>query len=185
MSGSHGAPWSGARSLRRSALLDVVLVLLTLAVLGVVGGFVWSALVDAPSFVRTAGGAQMDQIQLSDIVTIDGWYFTVAAIGGLLAGIVLMLLRPHRPVLMVVMLTLGGALAAWVMLRVGLAAGPPDPAAVLEHAAVGTRAPVRLRVHAGGVDYAWPGAALLGALLVLLLVSPRRDAAGETADAGD
>lgn len=159
---------------RRGALVDVVLVLVTFAVLGVVGGFVWNALVSPPTFVRTANGGEMDQVQLAGIITIDGWFFTVAAVAGLVAGGVLMLLRPRRPVLVVVLLTLGAALASWLMLQVGLAVGPPDPGPVLAHAAVGTRAPIQLQPHASGVELAWPGAALLGALLVLLLVTPRR-----------
>lgn len=161
-------------TLRRSGgLVDAVLVLGTFAVLGVLGAFVWKAVVHLPSFVRTAQGGAMGQIQLARIVDIDGWFFTVGAAAGLLAGMAFMLTRPRRPVLVVVLLAAGGALASWLMLRVGLAVGPPNPDAVLAHAAVGTRAPVRLQPHASGVEFAWPGAALLGALLVLLVHSPR------------
>lgn len=154
---------------------DAALVLGAFAVLGVAGAYVWKAAVHLPSFVRTRHGGAMGQIQLSRIVDIDGWFFTVAAVAGLVAGMVFMLARPRRPVLVVVLLTAGGALAAWLMLRVGLAVGPPDPSGVLAHAATGTRAPVQLQPHASGVAYAWPGAALLGALLVLLVHSPRAE----------
>jgi hypothetical protein len=173
----NGAGVSAPVDQRRGALADVVIVLVTFAVLGVVGALVWNAVVSPPTFVRTTNGGEMDQVQLSRIVTIDGWFFTVGAVAGLVAGIVLMLLRPRRPILLVVLLTLGGALASWLMVHVGLAVGPPDPGPALAHAAVGTRAPVQLRPHASGVEFAWPGAALLGALLVLLLVSPRTNTA--------
>jgi len=170
---------------RRGALADALIVLVTFAVLGVVGAVVWNALVSPPTFVRTANGGQMDQIQLAGIVSIDGWFFTVGAVAGLTAGIVLMVLRPRRPILLVVLLTLGGALASWLMLRVGLAVGPPDPGPALAHAAVGTRAAVQLRPHASGVEFAWPAAALLGGLLVLLLVGPRTAGVPQTVEHED
>lgn len=165
---------------RSGGLVDAALVLGTFAALGILGAFVWKAVVQLPSFVRTANGGAMGQIQLARIVGIDGWFFTVGAVAGLVAGMALMLARPRRPVLVVVLLTAGGALASWLMLRVGLALGPPDPGGVLAHAAVGTRAPVQLEPHASGVEYVWPGAALLGAVLVLLVHSPRRVASAES-----
>lgn len=163
---------------RGGALLDAAWVLGSFAVLGVVGAFVWKAVVRLPTFVQTARGGAMDQIQLARIVGIDGWFFTIGAVAALVAGAILMVARPRRPVLLVVLLALGGALASWLMLHIGLAVGPSDPGGVLAHAAVGTRAPVPLQPHATGVEYAWPGAALLGALLVLLLVTPRSQDTG-------
>lgn len=152
---------------------DAGLTLLVFAVLGVAGGFLWHHLVTLPTFTRTPQGGSMDQIQLAGMIGIDGWFFVIGGVGGLLAGIALMLRRGAVPVLVVLLLLVGGALASYLMLKVGLHLGPGDPASALTTAKDGATVPVQLRPQAHGVEFAWPLGALVGALLVLLFVSPR------------
>lgn len=157
----------------RRFFLDLAIVLGVFAVLGTIGAVLWHQLVDLPHFTRTAAGGSMDQIQLAGMVGIDGWFFTLALVLGLLGGAVLLLLRPREPVEMAVLVALGGALASWLMLQVGLHLGPGDPGAALRAAAAGADVPVRLKPQATGVELAWPIGAVLGALVILLTTSPR------------
>lgn len=148
--------------------VDVAAVAVTFAVLGVAGAFLWHHQVHLPAYTRTAQGAVLDQLQLSKMVAIDGWYAVIAVAGGLVAGILLTWLRGRDPLVMVVLLVAGGALAAWVMLRLGAHLGPPDPRGTLDSLPKGGHAPVPLQPHARGVEYIWPMAALVGAIAVLL-----------------
>lgn len=156
----------------RRLFLDAVWVVGTLAVLGVVGALVWDALVDLPSYQRTAQGAVLDQVQLAGLIGIDGWFVAVGGVAGLVAGGALMYFRPGDPLLTVVWLAAGGALAAWLMVEVGLLVGPADPGSVLSSLKPGEHAAVQLHPHATGVEFIWPIAALLGGLLVLLSTGP-------------
>ena len=122
----------------------------------------------------------MDQVQLARVIGIDGWYFVIAAVGGLLGGTVLMWLRRSDPLVLVVLLVIGAGIAAWVMVSMGVHLGPPDPDPVLRAAKEGATVPVQLRLKAQGVELAWPLGAVVGALLVLLLVTPRPAAQAES-----
>lgn len=171
------------RTLPIAPLIDVVASAVVFVALAVAGAFVWRAVTDLPVFTRSAQGGLMDQVQLAKAVSIDGWFFTIGAVGGLVGGAVLMLVRRSRPILMVVLTAAAGALASWVMLQAGLHLGPPDPDVVLRSAAPGTHVPVQLRTMAHSVEFAWPLGGLLGGLLVLLLVSPRRATQGSSSEA--
>ena len=149
--------------LRHPVVADAALVLGWFLVLGVLAAVVWWQLTPLAEYTRTAANAEMDERQLGVQVSTDGWYLTIAAVGGLVSGIVLLSLRGRDPVAMVLFVTLGSLLGGWVMMRVGLWLGPADPAHVLPHTAVGGKVPLRLEPHAPGVVYAWPITALLGA----------------------
>jgi hypothetical protein len=157
----------------RAFFVDLALVLAVFAVLGTVGAVLWHQLVDLPHFTATDQGGSMDQVQLTRVIGIDGWFAVIALVLGIGAGVALLLLRPAEPVEMVVLVVLGGAFASWLMLKVGLHLGPGDPGEALRHAAAGTRVPVQLRPQAKGVELGWPIGAALGALAVLLFVNPR------------
>ena len=159
-------PVLGGR-LRHPVVADAALVLGWFLVLGVLAAVVWWQLTPLAEYTRTAANAEMDERQLGVQVSTDGWYLTIAAVGGLVSGIVLLSLRGRDPVAMVLFVTLGSLLGGWVMIRVGLWLGPRDPTFVLPHTAVGGKVPLRLEPHAPGVIYAWPISALLGAVGVV------------------
>lgn len=169
---------------RQPLVRDAGFVLAWFVVLGVVGALVWWQLTPLAEFTRTASNAEMGEEQLGRQVSADGWYFTVAAVGGLLSGIALLSLRRRDPVTTVVLVTLGALLAGWVMLRVGLWLGPPDPKSVLPGVAVGAKVPLQLEPHAHGVLYVWPVAALLGAIGVIWGTSEHHDDASGDALGG-
>lgn len=152
----------------RAAAIDVVATAFVFAVLGAVGAVLWYHQADLPTFTRVGHGGEMNQIQLSKLIGIDGWFFAIAAVGGLLAGVVLTVARSRRPVLMVLLVIAGSVLASWLMLSIGLQLGPGKTSVALAHAAKGATVPVRLKPQATGVEFAWPICALVGALIVIL-----------------
>ena len=169
-------------------VLDLLIALVLFAVLGLLGAFVWDRVTDLPTFTRTAQSAQMDQLRLSGLFAIDGWFAIIAVVLAVLGGFGLLLWRSREPVWIVVVGLVGSAVAAWVMRDVGKWIGPPKPEDVLGHAPVGTQAPVQLTLadhhflwsigghhlvsfHAPTVAIAWPLGAVLGMLSVLLFSS--------------
>jgi hypothetical protein len=169
-----GLTSTGDRAVGRHPLLrDAGVVALWFVVLGVVGAFVWWQVTPLAEYTRTAANAEMDEQQLGVQVSADGWYFVIAAVGGVVSGVALLAWRRRDPIAMVVLVTLGALLAAWVMLRVGLWLGPGDPKDALRHVAVGATVPMQLQTHAHGVVTVWPIAALLGALGVIFGLDDR------------
>lgn len=151
----------------RDLAVDAAVVLAWFVVLGVVGAVAWWQLTPLAEFTRTSTDAQMGEEQLGRQVSSDGWYFTVAAAAGLVSGVVLLAWRKRDPVATVVLVVLGAVLASWLMARVGLWLGPEPPKSALRHVPVGGTVPIQLETHADGVRFAWPVAAMLGALAVL------------------
>lgn len=160
----------------RELARDAAIVVGWFVALGVLAAVVWWQLTPLAEYTRTATNAQMDEEQLGVQVSADGWYLTIAAVAGLLSGVALPSLRRRDPVAMVVLLTLGSLLGGWLMMRVGLWLGPADPKTVLPHVSVGSKVPLRLEPHAHGVIYAWPIAALLGAVGVIWGTEDRGEA---------
>ncbi|MCW2781882.1 MAG: hypothetical protein JWR35_2331 [Marmoricola sp.] len=171
----------------RAVLVDAGIVLGTFALLGVIGAFIWHQVTPLATYTATKDNALMDQLQLAKQVSTDGWFFMIALGGGLLAGAGLMWWRGRDPVVTVVLIALGSALAAFLMVRVGLDLGPGDLKAAFAKAAVGEKVPIRLAPHGGDVrlnllgvhlsapivSFMWPIGAVLGTLGVLFLTPPR------------
>ena len=151
----------------RGLLADAAAVLGVLLLLGLVAGVVWPQLVDPVVFTRTADDVASGEVALAEQFDADGWYVVLAAVAGVVAGVVLTLWRDRDPVATVVLLLLGSCVAAWVMQQVGTALGPPDAREALRDAAVGTTAPDRTTVRATAAYAVWPMATSLGAVAVL------------------
>lgn len=148
-------------------LRDAVVVLVWCLLAAVVAAVIWWQVTPLPVFTRTDTGAGMDQVQLGRQVGIDGWYFVLAVVFGVVSGVVLTAWRRRDPIFTVVLVTCAAGLAGWVTAQVGRWLGPADPHQVLAHLAVGQHAPVQLALTAQGAQLAWPMAALLGAIGVL------------------
>ena len=113
------------RRLRQGPGADVVVVLGTFLLLGVVCGVLWWLLVDPAAYTRTArGGAAMSEIELSKRFNADGWYAVIAIVAGFLSGLGLAWWRTRDFRLTTALLVPGAALAAWVMSVVGHGFGP-------------------------------------------------------------
>jgi hypothetical protein len=172
------APPAPSPSPRTPALVPIVRdaawVLAWFVVAGVLGALVWWQVTPLAEFTRSTTSGQMGEDQLGRQVAADGWYFVIAAAGGLVSGVALTALRRRDPLVTVVLVALGALLASGLMLEVGLWLGPGDPDKVLLHAAVGDKVPLQLKTHATGVPLIWPITALLGAVGVLWGVDDRR-----------
>lgn len=188
----------------QGVLADVVAVLGTFLVVGVVCAFVWWLLVDPAEFTRTAGGGgAMGEAQLAKRFDADGWYAVIAIVAGFLSGLGLTWWRSRDFRLTTVLLVPGAALAAATMAVVGRALGPGDPRVTLVHAAPGAMVPVQLAVASvSGLPHwlrwltptylMWPIAVLFGALMVLWSsprpdrtpAAPPADGEGQTGESG-
>lgn len=147
---------------------DIVVVLGTLLGLGLLCGVLWWLLVSPAEFTKLRDGAVMSEVQLGRRFSADGMYIVIAAVAGLLSGLVLTWWRSRDPLLTSGLLLVGSALAAGVMSLTGHLLGPGDTRAALAAAKVGAHVPERLDVDAVTVYLVWPMAVLLGALVVLL-----------------
>ena len=103
-----------------------------------------------------------------------GWYVLVALAGGMLLGAGCAYLLDRSELATLVAVVVGSALAAWVMVEVGVRLGPPDPDVLARTAEDGTRLPGRLEVSRLPPKLSYPAGALLGLAMVYLLTS-RRD----------
>ncbi|MBB5629334.1 hypothetical protein, partial [Sphaerisporangium krabiense] len=128
-----------------------------LVVLGVVAGFTWSALAPRTPYLITRTGPQLTDPTTQSLIAADGWFAVVTGVGGLACGIVAYLVaRKGRPVAMLAGLAVGGLLAGFLTLSVGMSLGDSTiRAAAAGAAAIGSRVDV-LTVNANGVLLAWP-----------------------------
>ena len=158
----------------RRVVVELALVLVGFAVVGVVAGYVWERLWSPTMGVAidhqwTAG----DAIALQHEFSGTGWYVIVASVAGLVAGVVVALLVSRVPLLTLAAVVVGSALAAWLMLVVGTALGPPDQDTVAATAADGTRIPMALSVTGHSAWTSLPAAALIGLIVVFIGLAPR------------
>jgi hypothetical protein len=171
-SAAASAPTQRRSSRVRPALLDALVVGLWFAVAGVVGGWVWAHVTSLPQVAKEGNSATVASEELVKQVATDGWFFVIALGAGVVSGVALMVWRHRDPVLSVVLLALGGGLASWLMIRTGQAWGPGDPIAALRSLPDGAHVSEQLRLHAHGVAWVWPIAAVFGALLYLWVLKP-------------
>ena len=168
-----GRPRGGALD---GPLGDLVVVLGTFAVLGVLAGIAWWLLVDPAEFTKLRAGGSMGEVELGKRFGADGWYVVVAVVAALPAGVAFTWWRSRDYLLTGVLVLVGSVLAAVACAVTGLLLGPGNPDVALAAAPLGAHVPVRLEVApelrvAGlplsSVFLAWPISALVGALLVL------------------
>ena len=168
--GAAQRPAAPPRRTRRTgggAGRDVLIVLGTFVVLGVLCGVLWWLLAPTPEFTKVRGGGNMDELDLGRGFGIVGWYVVIAGVAGLAAGLALSWWRDRDPLLTSGLLVLGSALAAALMALVGHLLGPGDPQAALAVARIGAKVPEQLRVGTLSVYLVWPVAVLVGTLVVL------------------
>jgi hypothetical protein len=153
-------------------LFDVLIVAVWFAVVGLVGGWVWAHVVSLPQVSKEGNAATVPSEELAKQVGMDGWFFVIALAAGVVSGIALLVWRHRDPLLTVVLVALGGGLAAWLMVTAGESFGPGDPIAALRKLPDGAHVSEQLRLHAHGVAWVWPIAAAFGALLYLWVLKP-------------
>lgn len=163
----------------RGDVARVLGVVVGLALWGTVAGVVWEwvwtpvhgVAVDHAWSPGTATGLQGE-------FDGTGWYVVVAVLAGLVGGLVAALVAPRPPLLTLLVVVAGSALAAWLMLAVGTALGPADPAPLAKRAADGTPLPSALTVSGCSPFAAFPIGALIGLVVVFLGRVPRHPRTG-------
>jgi hypothetical protein len=165
---------SGSSSARR-VVAELALVLVGFAAVGAVAGVVWERI-----WSPTVGVAVDHQWTAGDAIGLQhefsgtGWYVVVASVAGILTGVVVALLAHRMPLLTLAAVVVGSVLAAWLMLVVGTALGPPDHEVVAATAADGTRIPMALSVTGRSAFTSLPAGALIGLMVVFIGLAPRR-----------
>jgi hypothetical protein len=111
----------------RQALVASLAVVAGTAVLGVAGGFLWSAVAPRAALVVTGPGvANVVNSETNAFIAADGWYCLICVAGGVISGLLghRLAVRRHDPLAMAAVLI--GALAAglitlWIGEQSGLA----------------------------------------------------------------
>ncbi len=150
------------------ALWQAVVVVGLLSLAGVVAGLVWEWIWTPPSGVVVDQRWFLDEQGLPHDFSGTGSYVAVAAVAGLLVGAAVALLFARSELVTLAAVLVGAALAGWVMYRVGVLAGPPDPRGLASSLEDGTPLPARLRVAGQSPFVAFPSGALVGLLVVYL-----------------
>jgi hypothetical protein len=174
------------RSAARAAVLQLVLTLVVFAALGALAGVVWFWVWTPPvGLVVDHRWVAGNEAALTAQFSGTGWFVVVATIAGLLGGVLVALLLDRLPLLTLLAVILGSALATWVMLHVGAALGPADPVRLAQTAKEGIHLPGRLEVSRRSPWIALPAGALIGLTLVFLGLSARAHVARDTAQERD
>ena len=162
------------RRLPARALVRPGIALALLALVGVLAGVVWEW-VWSPTIgiVVDHRWAPTDALGLQHQFSGTGWYVAVGVVAGLVAGVLVALVSDEVPLLTLVAVVVGAALGAWLMLRVGSALGPEDPARLATTAADGTRLPDNLDVSGRSPWIAYPAGVLIGFIGIYLGLAPR------------
>lgn len=152
---------------------QLVLVVVAFAVVGALAGVVWEWVWTPPEGVAYQGEWLLDIDGLRSDFSSTGLYVVIGTAAGLLTGALVGVVFPHREVASLVGVVLGSALAAWLMLRVGHALGPPDPRPLAAAADDYVRFPSDLRVVGRSPWVALPSGALSGWLVCLIITFHR------------
>jgi hypothetical protein len=155
-------------------LLQAVAVLAVTAGAGAVAGVVWEHFWTAPvGQVQQGQWALVDETGLRADFAGIGLYVVVAAVAGLVVGVLTGLVLDRAELVSLVVLALSALLAGWLMWKVGAHRGPPDPRPLAAGLADGTRLPGDLRLHSRVPFVSFPLGSVLGFALVLLAVGKR------------
>ena len=166
----HASPWWGLR--------DVLIVLLVFAAVGSLAGVLWELWWTPPTGVVVDHAWVPDDAGLRELFTGTGQYVVVALVSGLVAGAASAWFVDRVALLTLVTVVVGSALGAWLMLQVGLALAPPDPALAARTAADGTALPGALEVSGAGAFASLPAGALTGLVIVFIGLTPAPAEAG-------
>jgi hypothetical protein len=165
----HHRP-AGLRGALAQGLVGVAVLVVLGAVAGVVWEWVWSAPVGAVSDHRWVA---VDEAGLRDQFSGTGWFVVVAFVAGLLGGGLVSLFLDRRPLVTLASLVVGSVLGTSLMLLVGEALGPSDPAGAAATARDGTRLPDQLEVAGHSPWIAMPAGALVALALVFFGLANR------------
>jgi len=154
-------------SLHERALF-VLIAALAGALLGIIGGYLWSVIADPPVGVLTERGVFLtSELAYNDAVVMSLWFLMIGFCLGLLAGVGLGLVgRRHGVAVVVAVLVLCGiacGLSAWL----GVELFGPDPQAQVADSSVGDPITVALDITTKIAYLGWPIGGLVGVLVAV------------------
>jgi hypothetical protein len=161
---------SRTRRVSRVPIGQVLAVVALLAAIGAAAGWVWFRLWDAPPGVVADHAWYPDPYMPGQRADFDGvaLYVLVALAAGVLGGALCALFLARSELVTLAAVTVGSALAGWLMALVGTALGPADPEPLARTATDGTRLSGDLALTGFSPYLALPAGALVALLLVFL-----------------
>jgi hypothetical protein len=163
----------------RASVLWVLTVVASYAVVGAAAGWLWHELWNPSVGEVFQGGWYPSEAGLRGDFSGTALYVLVGAGAGLLLGLVLAFFGGRRPMLTLVAVVAGSALAAWLMVFVGEGLGSTeDPHVAAKTAEDGVKLPSALRVTGLSPLLALPMGSLAAVALVYVMFS------GSSADTG-
>jgi hypothetical protein len=157
--------------------LEVVAVVALFATLGAGCGWLWFQVWDPPMGTVVGGRWYVGgEEALGRVFDGTAWYVVVGAGGAVVGGVVASVFARRAPVVTLAAVVVGSALAAWLMLRVGLELSAADPETLAKTAADRTELPGRLTLEGGRSPYLiWPICSLIALMVLDFLLSSRAE----------
>ena len=128
---------------------------------GTLMGLVWRLVAPMATATVTAQGAALEGAASATLIADDGWFAVLAALTGLIVGVLGWWMLRRYDVGLAVGLVLGGLLGALVAWHTGQWLGPEPLAAQAVGVEPGHALVVPLTVRAPAVLFVWPIAALV------------------------
>jgi len=172
--------------MRQRAVIGLVVALAGSALLGLVGGLIWSEIAPRAALQEiSAGTAEVVNAETRAFIGADGWFCVIAAVAGLLTGVigyrVGIARRDGQTRIAVTIGLIAGAVAgSFVMLWLGQQIGLGTYQQHLEHAAAGTTFSASLVLGAKSALVFWP---LLTSIVIVVAEVGRSREAGDRAAA--
>lgn len=170
---THGDGSTGHRSPLPSVLIQVGIVLVAFAAAGALCGLLWWQLWTPSTGVVEDHQWFTDEEGLRGEFSSTGLYVVIAAGAGLLIGALTSYFLDRAELVTLVAVAAGSALAAWLMLQVGVHYSPADPQQVAETAKDGTKLSGHLFVAGKSPFAAFPVGALTGLAMVFFGAAKR------------
>jgi hypothetical protein len=171
--------------MRQRALIGLVVALAGSALLGLAGGLAWSEIAPRAALQEiSAGTAEVVNAETRAFIGADGWFCVIAAVGGLLTGVIGYQLGIARRdgqtrVAVTIGLIAGAVAGSFVMLWLGQQIGLGAYQRHLEHAAAGATFNASLSLGAKSALVFWP--LLTSVVIVVAEVGRSRDQGPEPA----
>lgn len=159
---------SALRPLLVPRLRQLALVVGLLLAGGALAGVVWEWIWTPPTGVVVDGRWLLDPEGLRGDASGTVLYVLVAAVTGLVLGVLVGVLFDREEIVSLVGVVVGSVLAGWLMWWVGQSLGPADPHALATTTADRTRLPGELDVAGRSPFVAFPSGALVGLLTVFI-----------------
>ena len=159
----------------RWVVRDVVIILVACAVVGALAGLVWEWWWTPPTGMVKRHAWVVDFYESRALFSATAIYVVLGLLGGILVGVTSAYFVDRVELVTLASVAAGSVLAAWLMLQVGAALAPPDPAVLAQTSPNKTVLPGTLEVSGDWALGAFPAGAMLGVAVIYIgLTSTRR-----------